>query len=400
MKPMILHLSGKDAPGITQQVLGGLSSHRGKLLDLGQSVLNGYLNLNLLFEIPPEEIAGFEALIERALGRLGLKWELLAAAPAPPPSDRKPDRKQERRHSVVTALGNPISSDGLARLTRFLADRGFNIESIRKLSDAALRCVELGLSSSETPDRSSLQKDFFALSQAAGLDLSFQEEGPFRRMKRVVVFDMDSTLIENEVIDELARLNGAFEPVAKITEAAMNGEIDFRQSLSGRVALLKGLKEKQVEEVYQSLKLTEGAEALIRTLKKLGYKIAVISGGFDCITERFRKRLGLDYAFSNSLEFKAGICTGNLHPPIIDAQRKADLLEIIARTERIDLAQTIAIGDGSNDVPMLARAGLGVAFNAKTSVREKVRSALNERNLLNVLFLLGLSEDEIRQISV
>lgn len=390
--PFLVHVSGKDNVGITAAILETLDSHGAQAIDLGQSVLHGYLNLSFFCEADPSLIPKLESALNTLGERLNVRTELNTM-----PRPTAPSSNTQARY-VLTALGSPISTASMATISRWASSRGFNIESIRKLSANALGCVELLLAAASSVDRARLQTEIFELSRETSTDLSFQQEGLFRRMKRLVVFDMDSTLIENEVIDEFARKLGRFEEVASITHDAMAGKIDFREALRQRVALLHGLRTKDVDSVYRSLRMTPGAEELIRALKRLGYKIAVISGGFDCITDRFRSRLGLDYAFSNTLEFKDGSCTGIALPPIVDAARKAELLGVIARTEGIDPAQIVAIGDGANDIPMLAASGLGIAFNAKPSVRKQTGSAINERNLLRVLFLLGFEESELGEI--
>jgi phosphoserine phosphatase len=256
----------------------------------------------------------------------------------------------------------------------------------------------MGISSPNVLDVPELRKNLLTISKNHPVDVALQAEGLFRRAKRLVVLDMDSTLIQSEVIDELAREKGVFDQVSAITHQAMLGKMNFTESLRLRCQTLKGLQGPDLEKVYQRIQLMPGAENLIQILKKLGYKIAVISGGFTFVAERLKQRLGLDYAYANNLILKDGILTGEVLPPIIDAQRKADLLDVIAQQEKIVLDQVIAVGDGANDLLMLEKAGLGIAFNAKPVVREKADLAINQKNMKSILYLLGLSEREVSEL--
>jgi phosphoserine phosphatase len=240
-----------------------------------------------------------------------------------------------------------------------------------------------------------MKKELLGIAKKLSVDIALQAEGLYRRAKRLIVFDMDSTLIQSEVIDELARHKGVYNEVAAITHAAMNGKMDFDESLKKRVAKLKGMSQADLLEVFQKVELTPGAEDLLRVLKKLGYKIGLISGGFSFVAERLKTKLGIDYVYANNLESKDGLLTGNVIPPIVNAQRKADLLDVIAQQEQVELDQVIAIGDGANDLPMLEKAGLGIAFNAKPTVREKADLSINQKNLKAVLYLLGLEERDL-----
>jgi phosphoserine phosphatase len=244
-----------------------------------------------------------------------------------------------------------------------------------------------------------MTRQLLAEGAGLGIDIAVQKENLYRRAKRLVVLDMDSTLIQIEVIDELARLAGVGEQVAAITERAMNGELDFQQALRERVGLLKGLSAGALEQVYRDLPFTPGAKNLIRILRRLGFRTAVISGGFDFFTDRLKAELGLDYAYANDLEIVDGLVTGQVVGAIVDGQRKAELLAEIAEREGITLSQVIAIGDGANDLPMLGRAGLGIAFNAKARVREQADYHINQGSLDSILYLLGIAEWEMAELS-
>lgn len=240
-----------------------------------------------------------------------------------------------------------------------------------------------------------MKKELLGIAKKLGVDIALQAEGLYRRAKRLVVLDMDSTLIQSEVIDELARFKGVYDQVSAITHEAMNGKMDYDESLRQRVRMLKGMPLGDLEKVFQKVELTPGAADLIGILKKLGYKIALISGGFTYVADKLKQSLGIDFVYANYLEIKDGTLTGNVIPPIVNAQRKADLLDVIAQQERIELDQVIAIGDGANDLLMLEKAGLGIAFNAKPTVREKADLALSQKNLRSILYLLGLSERDL-----
>jgi phosphoserine phosphatase len=286
----------------------------------------------------------------------------------------------------------------LADAANAAAVRGFNIDKIGRLSATAISSIELTLSSERAADTQGLKQDLLTLQTTHGCDVALQREGLMRRSKRLVVMDMDSTLIQQEVIDELARRYGVYDKVSEITHRAMNGELSFDEALRERVALLAGAPESIVQEVLDAIELTPGAEELIRVLKKLGYRLALISGGFIELAEPIRQRLGLDYAFANQLDIEKGKLTGKVRGPIVNRQRKADLLESIAQAERVALDQVIAIGDGANDLDMLKRAGLGIAFNAKQVVREQANYAINQHNLDAILYLLGITDIEAQLV--
>jgi phosphoserine phosphatase len=296
-------------------------------------------------------------------------------------------------------LGDGVDAGAVNRVASLLTDYSINIDRINKLTRGQLRCVEFFLNVPNNTDLKGMTRQLLAEGAGLGIDIAVQKENLYRRAKRLVVLDMDSTLIQIEVIDELARLAGVGEQVAVITERAMNGELDFQQALRERVGLLQGLSADALEQVYRELPFTPGAKNLIRILRQLGFRTAVISGGFDFFTDRLKAELGLDYAYANDLEIVDGLVTGKVTGAIVDGQRKAELLAEIAEREGITLSQVIAIGDGANDLPMLGRAGLGIAFNAKARVREQADYHINQGSLDSILYLLGIAEWEMAELS-
>jgi phosphoserine phosphatase SerB len=314
------------------------------------------------------------------------------------------DAPYPNRHKFAATVldRRGLQASFLSAWTALLLRARISIERMRRLNDPThgLICIDYKLSVPNDVDHDALRAQLYALSHAHGTDVALQEEGVFRRHKRLVVFDMDSTLVKQEVIDEIAKKAGVVDQVAKITERAMNGEIDFTTSLRERVALLNGTPVDVLDQVKQLLTFTPGARVLCRALKRIGFKLAVISGGFMPLALHVKRELGLDYAFANQLKVSAdGTClTGETVGPVIDGARKAELLQVIAQAESVSLDQVIAIGDGANDLPMLAVAGLGVAFQAKPIVQERAKTRINQQNLRYVLYLLGYTDDEAKQL--
>ena len=400
----LVNVSGPDRPGITRAVSGVLAEHGATILDIGQAVIHDTLNLGLLAGVPrPQEVGPAMEELRTALGALGLtvRFEPVAAD-----AYRHWVGQQGKPRHIVTLLGRTIRAEHIARITGVIADHGLNIDKIARLSGRvplhgdgrpSNACVEFSVRG-ETPDLASLRTSLLELATELDIDVAYQEDSIFRRHRRLVAFDMDSTLIENEVIDELARRAGVGDRVAAITERAMRGELDFQASFRERLALLKGLSETVLDEVYEGLTLTEGAEHLIATLKRLGYKTAILSGGFTCIGRRIQQRLGIDYLFANELEIVDGMVTGAVQGPIVDAARKAELLRELAARENISLEQTIAVGDGANDLLMLGVAGLGIAFRAKPLVRASAKHSISQLGLDGILYLMGISDRDARII--
>jgi phosphoserine phosphatase len=309
---------------------------------------------------------------------------------------------QGKPRYIITVLARKINAEQISVVTRIVARNQLNIDQISRLSgriplNAGNRenkaCVEFSLRG-QPADIHQMRSEFFQVAEKLGIDIAFQEDNVYRRNARLVVFDMDSTLIESEVIDELARAAGVGKEVAAVTEKAMRGEIDFTASLKLRVAYLKGLDESVLQQVASNLQLTEGAEKLISNLKALGFKTAILSGGFQYFGQLLRARLGIDYVHANELEIMDGKLTGNVSGTIVDGNRKAQLLKQIAAKENIRMEQVIAVGDGANDLPMLNAAGLGIAFRAKPIVRESAKQSISTLGLDSILYLIGFRDRE------
>jgi phosphoserine phosphatase len=387
-RSILLTVTGPDRPGITSTLTGILDESHARLIDIDQVVVRGVLTLCMVIE-PHAEMSILKELLFAAK-ELGVELDF---KPVPDGPARVPGERY-----VVTLIGNNLQAAHVCDISSLLASERANIERIQSLSEGPLSSIEILLELPSGADPESVRRQLLAISTRRGCDIALQREGLYRRAKRLVVMDMDSTLIRIEVIDELARAHGVGEEVSKITELAMEGKLDYDQSLRRRVELLAGLDEKVVRNLAANLPLTEGGETLIEVLKRLGYRVAVISGGFSIAAEALKKRLDLDYAYSNTLEIKNGKLTGRVIGPLVNAQRKAELLETIAQAEGLLLDQVIAIGDGANDILMLEKAGLGIAFRAKEKLREAADTAITASGLDAILYLLGLSARELRQV--
>ena len=311
--------------------------------------------------------------------------------------------KQGQDRHIVTILGKGITAEQISKITGTIAEQGLNIDSIKRLTgrmslnseDTTLRaCIELSIRGT-FKDRNEIQAKFMQLSATLGVDISFQKDDIYRRNRRLICFDMDSTLIKTEVIDELADRAGVGAEVRAITESAMRDEIDFQESFKRRISLLKGLDESVMQDIAEKLPIMDGADRLMTILKKCGYKIAILSGGFTYFGEYLKKRFGIDYVYANELEIKDGKLTGNYVGDIVDGHRKAELLKMIAQFEHIDLKQVIAVGDGANDLPMINLAGLGIAFHAKPKVKSIARQSISTIGLDGILYFLGFRDSHI-----
>ncbi|MBE0599440.1 MAG: phosphoserine phosphatase SerB [Desulfuromonadales bacterium] len=391
---VLVIMTGPDRPGIIAAVTGQIAAAGARIRDIEQTVTHTLLSLSVLIDFTAGEsdqkpLVKDLLFLAKEIG-LDLDFQVLTEA--------EYRRKSTRHAYVLTIMGGEVNAVALARISRILADHEVNIERISKLTQGQLRCVEFLVTVPPGLDVKAMTRTLLGEGGSLGVDIAVQKEGLYRRAKRLIVMDMDSTLIQIEVIDELARLAGVGAEVEAITERAMNGELDFSGALRARVALLKGLPADALEEVYRTIPFTPGAKTLVRVLKRLGFRTAVISGGFSFFTDRLKAELGLDYAFANALEIKNGRVTGEVSGPIVDGARKAELLEEIAVREGITLDQVIAIGDGANDLPMLGKAGLGIAFNAKARVREQADTHINQQSLDSILYLLGLSERDMTEI--
>jgi phosphoserine phosphatase len=395
---LLINIAGDDRPGLTSSVTAILADYRVNILDIGQAVIHDTLSLGLLVELVGDAVSS--SIIKEILFRT---HELnLQARFTPIAAD---DYKQwvsgqgKPRH-IITLLARRISAEHIAKVTAIVSHYGLNIDRIDRLSgrinldDNGNRnksSVELSVRGAVN-NIAEMRQQFMQLASELDIDIAYQEDSIFRRVRRLVCFDMDSTLIEAEVIDELAKAAGVGAQVAEITERAMRGELDFTQSFSERVALLKGLDEKVLSDIAQNLRLTEGAETLVSTLKRLGYKTAILSGGFNYFGRYLQNKLGIDYVYANELEIVDGKVTGNVVGTVVDGKRKADLLKELAVKEGITLEQVIAVGDGANDLPMLSIAGLGIAFRAKPIVKESAKQSISTLGLDGILYLLGLSD--------
>jgi phosphoserine phosphatase len=390
---VLITVTGPDRAGVTAALTGILSQQGATLHDIEQVVVQGQLTLCLLVDVPETRDVLKELLF--AAKQLGMDLDFKPVAQND--GDARPPTPEGRRY-VITAIGPTLGAAHLHAIASTLAAAGANIEKIGRLSENTLASVEIHAQLPPDGDSDALKRTLLSVATNAGFDVSLQRESLYRRSKRLVVLDMDSTLIRIEVIDELARAAGVGAEVARITERAMQGEMDYDQSLRQRVSLLAGLNVSVLDQLAQNLPLTDGAETLVRVLKRLGYKIAVISGGFSRAAEALKRRLGVDYAYSNNLEVQGGKLTGRVVGPIVNAQRKAELLETIAQAEGVLLDQVIAVGDGANDALMLERAGLGIAFHAKPKLREAADTSITAAGLDAILYLLGISARELQEV--
>lgn len=402
MKSIVLvNVSGPDRAGITRSVTEVLGRYGVQILDIGQAVIHNHLSLGLMILIPPESESA--PVLKDLLFRTHEMGLQLKFTPISEDDYEQWVNAQGKDRYIITTLSRSITAEQIHQLTGIIAQNGLNIQGITRLSGRfSLRhpperqraSVEFQVRG-EPADASAMRLAFLALAQDYGMDVSFQKDNRYRRNRRLICFDMDSTLIQAEVIDELAREAGVGEQVSAITESAMRGEIDFKESFRRRVALLKGLSESRLEAIVERIPLTEGAEELIRTVKDMGLKTAILSGGFTFFGRRLQQRLGIDYLHANELVIENGVVTGEVREPIVDGQRKADLLKQIAEKEGIRLEQVIAVGDGANDLPMLGVAGLGIAFHAKPLVRKNASHAISNLGLDGILYLLGVRDRDV-----
>ena len=395
---VLINITGVDRPGLTAAITGVLAQGGVNILDIGQAVIHDTLSFGILVEIPDSEQG--KAVLKDILFK---GYELDQQVRFTPVSEEDYQQwvgNQGKKRHIVTLLTRKVTAGQLQAVSSITAKYGLNIDHIDRLSgrmpldppaDKGKGCIEFSVRG-EAADPQALRAEFLSVAQELNVDIAFQEDSLFRRNRRLAVFDMDSTLIEAEVIDELAKAAGVGEQVSAITERAMAGELDFRASFKERLALLKGLDVSVLDSIGASLRLTEGAETLFAELKRLGYKTAILSGGFTYFAKQLQAKLGIDYVFANELEVVDGKCTGVAIEPIVDAQRKADLLKELAHKEGLRLEQTIAVGDGANDLPMLAIAGLGVAFRAKPLVKQSAKQAISTLGLDGVLYLLGFRD--------
>lgn len=400
-KIILINISGGDRPGLTSSLADTLAAYSARVLDIGQAVVHEVLALAILIELPGnDEFTPLKRDLVVKAHDLDLKIKF---TPVTQESFDHWVRSQGKFRFVVSAIGRTINAEQLAKIAAAISRCEFNIDRIERLSGRlsltgrlsdANACIEFEISG-EKDESVQLRAALMDLTHTFEIDIAFQRESVYRRNRRLVAFDMDSTLIQAEVIDELAKVKGVGEQVSAITAAAMRGELDFKQSLTQRVELLRGLPAHRLQELLHSIQLAEGAERLISTLKLLGYKTAILSGGFNFFGKYLQARLGIDYVFANDLEIVNGALTGRLASEIVDGANKAELLQSIARRENISMDQVVAVGDGANDLPMLNRAGMGIAFHAKPLVRQSAKHAVSHLGLDSILYLLGVRDRDL-----
>ena len=387
-KTILVTVSGPDGPGITARLMKIISLYEVDILDMGQAVTHGLLSLSFVIEFKGLDNNSNgnvlkDLLFDANLMGLSLSYKVV--------ENQVNTLEMESDKFIVTCVSpQKVTASFIADLAQILATYKINIERIDKVSPKEFSSMEISTSIPKALDTKSLKSELMKASTKHKIDVAFLKDNVFRRNKRMIVFDMDSTLIQAEVIDELAELCGVGTEVKAITHRAMNGEIDFDESLKLRVSKLKGLEVSRMQNVLENLPLTQGVEEFISTTKLLGYKVALISGGFTFFADALKKKLGLDYSFANELEIKDGKLTGNVVGTIVNANQKAILVKLISQQENISLEQVVAIGDGANDLPMLAAAGLGIAFHAKDVVRKEAQQHLSHGPMTSILYFLGI----------
>ena len=394
---ILININGTDRPGVTAALTEILAKNNAVILDIGQADIHNNLSLGILFQ----SSEGNSGDILKEL--LFKSYELDVNIRFNPISEEAYNQwvsMQGKNRYIITILGRKLTARQIAGVTRIVADQDMNIDDIKRLTgripldeNARTPKASVEFSVRGTPrDKEQMKADFMKLSAEQEMDISFQEESMFRRMRRLICFDMDSTLIETEVIDELAIRTGVGDQVKAITEAAMRGEIDFCESFRQRCALLKGLDVSVMQEIAENLPITEGVDRLMRILKKVGFKIAILSGGFTYFGNYLKQKYNIDYVYANELEVENGKLTGRYVGDIVDGKRKAELLRLIAQVENVAIRQTVAVGDGANDLPMISIAGLGIAFHAKPKVKATAKQSISTIGLDGILYFLGYKD--------
>ncbi len=396
---ILVSVTGQDRPGLTEQVMDILSeSPETQILDMGQANIHSTLALGILIRINEKESGQVMKNLLFKASEMNVNIQF---------SHVENDdyetwvTKQGKNRYILMVIGRGLTAEHIGAASKVILDQGFNIDNIRRLTGRmsiknaehkVRTCFEFSLRG-EPRDRQQMQSEFMKLSTKFDIDFSFQKDDMYRRMRRLICFDMDSTLIQAECIDELARRHGVYDEVAAITASAMRGEIDFKESFTRRVKLLKGLDVSVMKDIAENLPITEGTDRLMEVLKKAGYKIAILSGGFTYFGDFLKRRYGIDYVYANELEVgEDGKLTGNYAGEIVDGHRKAELLKLIAQVENVNLEQTIAVGDGANDLPMISEAGLGIAFHAKPKVVANAQQSINSIGLDAILYFLGFKD--------
>ena len=400
---ILIRITGLDRPGLTASITEILSKYDVTILDIGQADIHSTLSLGILFKSREKDSGNIMKDLLFNASSLGITIRFY---PITVEEYEEWVGMQGKNRYILTLLGRKLSAKQIAAVTRIIAEQGLNIDAIKRLTGrvplderkASVRaCIEFSVRG--TPrDREEMQRELMKLSSELEMDFSFQLDNMYRRMRRLICFDMDSTLIQTECIDELAERAGVGDKVREITERAMRGEIDFTESFTERVALLKGLDESVMREIAENLPITEGVERLMFVLKRYGYKIAILSGGIHLYFGNYLKqKYGIDYVYANELKPVDGKLTGRYLGDVVDGKRKAELLKLIAQVEKVDIAQTIAVGDGANDLPMLSTAGLGIAFHAKPKVVANAKQSINTIGLDGVLYFLGFKDSYLEE---
>jgi len=398
---ILINISGADRPGVTAALTAILAQYDAMVLDIGQADIHHTLSLGILFRTT-SSVSG-----EIMKDLLFKAYDLQVKIRFTPISIAEYENwvsRQGKNRWIITMLGRRLTARQIALVSEIVAEQGLNIDAIQRLTgrppltdDAtplAKACIEFSVRGTPA-DRDEMQGRFIKIAAEEGFDISLQEDTMYRRCRRLICFDMDSTLIQTECIDQLAEKAGVGDKVREITERAMRGEIDFRESFTERVALLKGLDASVMQEVAENLPITEGVGRMMEVLKRTGYKTAILSGGFTFFGDYLKRKFGFDYVYANELEIEDGKLTGRFVGEVVDGRRKAELLKLIAQVENVNIAQTIAVGDGANDLPMLSAAGLGIAFHAKPKVKESARQSISTIGIDGVLYFLGFKDSYI-----
>lgn len=399
---ILININGTDRPGVTAAITEILAKNNAVILDIGQADIHNHLSLGILFQ----SVEGNSGDIMKEL--LFKAYELDVNIRFNPISETDYSEwvnLQGKNRYIITILGRKLTAKQIASVSRVVAEQGMNIDDIKRLTgripldeNARTPKASVEFSVRGTPlDKEKMKASFMKLASELEMDISFQQDSMYRRMRRLICFDMDSTLIQTEVIDELAMRAGVGDQVKAITEAAMRGEIDFKESFRQRCALLKGLNVSVMREIAENLPITEGVDRLMYVLKKVGFKIAILSGGFTYFGNYLKQRYHIDYVYANELEIENGKLTGNYVGDIVDGNRKAELLRLIAQVENVDIRQTVAVGDGANDLPMISIAGLGIAFHAKPKVKENANQSISTIGLDGILYFLGYKDSYIEE---
>ena len=399
---ILLNINGTDRLGVTAKLTEILAQNNANILDIGQADIHNKLSLGILIQCDASTSGEILKELLFKSYELGVN---IRFKPISPEEYSKWVSMQGRNRYIVTILGRKLTAKQIAGVSRIIAEQDMNIDDIKRLTgriplDENERTPKASVEFSVrgTPkDKEKMKADFLKLATELQVDISFQEDSMYRRMRRLICFDMDSTLIETEVIDELAIRAGVGDEVKAITESAMRGEIDFTESFRRRCALLKGLDVSVMQEIAENLPITEGADRLMRVLKKVGFKIAILSGGFTYFGNYLKQKFGIDYVYANELEVIDGKLTGRYLGEVVDGKRKAELLRLIAQVENVDIRQTVAVGDGANDLPMISIAGLGIAFHAKPKVKATAEQSISTIGLDGILYFLGYKDSYLNE---